>query len=165
MKFYSLVVVFEGMRNTNYYWNRMSLLTGEEEKPEPVYAKDVNETFSLYKSIWRMKPDGTYMAGAMRSINQINLFDLKSGAKKSLIINHPVASVEELIDANTKLEGHRYYCDLIVTDSFIYALFMNQPYEDAFNKEKSVEIHMFSWDGEPRVCYTVPPISSLFCSK
>lgn len=42
----------------------------------------------------------------------------------------------------------QYYCKLSGNDEYVYALYMNQTYEDSFAKPKEMEIHVFSWDGK-----------------
>jgi len=64
--------------------------------------------------------------------------------------------LEDVLDKENEVAKHIYYCGVEVTDSFIYGLYMNQSNEDTFEKEKSMEIHVFSWDGEVISKFNIP---------
>ena len=54
-------------------------------------------------------------------------------------------------DAQTPIEDEdkqmNYYTGITTTSKYVYALYMNQSREEAFDKEQPTEIHVFDWDG------------------
>ena len=92
----------------------------------------------------------------MHSLNQINFINMQNGKRKSLIIGKDKLTYEKVIDKQTGLENHTYYCDLVVSADRIYALWMDQAYEDAFDVPKNQEIHVFDWSGKPIARWNIP---------
>ena len=41
----------------------------------------------------------------------------------------------------------RYYCNITASRNYVYALYMNQTYDDSYEVEKPMEIHVFDWSG------------------
>ena len=58
----------------------------------------------------------------------------------------------------------QYYNDVVVTDSLIYALYLNMPSNEYVEENTHVEIHVLDWEGHPKVLYrldSIPGASSL----
>lgn len=62
------IILCEQMRGDNYYLLIININT-EEVKEEKLYKYFTEYVFSMYKSMWRIKPDGNKMASAMYSIS------------------------------------------------------------------------------------------------
>jgi hypothetical protein len=136
------------------YLLKTNLNTNETSR-EKLYKYPVPDVFSIYKSDWRLKPDGSKMASAMHSINMINILDLRDNGRKSLIVNPPAADIDNIIDIETGTEKRTYYAGIEVTDNYIYALYIDQNYDDTFEVEKEMEVHVFDWEGNPVFKYVI----------
>jgi hypothetical protein len=154
------LLISEQMRD-NFYLIRTNIYT-KRTSEEKLYNYSSQHLFSTYKSIWRMKPDGSKMAAAMQSINMINILDIKNNDRLSLIVNPPMTNLENIVDRNTGLEKRTYYVDMDVTDNYIYTLFMNQAYDESYMIEKEMEIHVFDWQGNPQYKYIIPQYITAF---
>ena len=150
------LLITEQMTDDNFNLFKVNLHNTNDISMESLYNYPSMHPFSVYKSIWRIKPDGNKMVSAMQSINMVNLLDLANGTRASFVINPPVLRLRDAIDENTKLEKWTYYIDLNVSDKKIYALYCNQKYEESFEVEKEMEIHVFDWFGNPLCKYIVP---------
>ena len=148
-------VLSEEMRDDNFYLIETKTVS-KEIKQEKLYKYPQRHVFSTYKSIWRVKPDCRKMASAMLSINMINILDLGTKERKSIITDARNVHLDNVVDKNTGLEKKTCYIDMEVTDSYIYALYLNQNYDEAFEIEKETEIHVFDWQGKPLYRYRVP---------
>jgi len=114
---------------------------------ETLYSNDAESAFSLYKSIWLLDLCRNRMVGAMQSVNQMNFYSIKDQKKYSIVVGEQKTDKNELIDTKTGLERTTTFCDLEMTDSNIYALYMNQNYDDAYEKSKPQEILIFDLSG------------------
>ncbi len=141
--------------NDNYEMARYNYQTGKNEA-QKLYRQPVNKPFSVYKGIWRKHPRRTVMVNAMHSLNRINILNMSDGTRIALIVGEDNISLENAVDKNSGLEKHTYYCDLAVSEDRIYALWMDQPYEDAYETPKTQEIHVFDWNGRPKARLKVP---------
>jgi hypothetical protein len=148
------IMLNEQMRGDNYYLLTTNIKT-EETTEEKLYNYPSDHVFSTYKSKWRIKPDYSKMASAMQSIGMLNILDIGTKERKSIITGENI-NMENIVDPRTALENRRYYSSLEVTDNYIYALCMNQYYNEAYNIEKEMEIHVFDWQGTPVCKYIVP---------
>ncbi|MDR1340690.1 MAG: TolB-like 6-bladed beta-propeller domain-containing protein [Prevotellaceae bacterium] len=150
------IMLNEQMKGDNYYFLTTNFKT-EEAKEEKVYKYPVDRrVFNTYKSRWRLKPDCSKMASAMHSNSMINILDIGTKERKSIITGRESIKIENIVDPTTGHENRTYYATLDVTDNYIYALYMNQNHNEAYNVEKEMEIHVFDWQGTPVCKYTVP---------
>jgi hypothetical protein len=146
--YHDSIVIAEELAIDNYYMIKKNAHNDSIISRVGIYKypvgrdKDVQQT---YQSYWRMKPDESKLVFAMRHTNMINIMDLTDNSRVSLIINPPAVTVENISDPVTVLPYWRYYRMLFVTDNNIYALYLNQAYEDEDEIEKEVEIHVFDW--------------------
>lgn len=114
---------------------------------ETLYNDDSQNAFNLYKSIWRLNPHKNKIIGAMQSVNQINFYSMDNHERWSVVIGKQSVEKNKLIDVETGLAHTVTFCDLEVTDSYIYALYMNQNQNDAYEKTKSQELLVFDLNG------------------
>lgn len=142
------LIVYEHQTKTNFdivKYNPQDMSRDEEV----LYSTEVNDPFTYYRSFWGISPNKKRLASAMHAINLINILSLEDNSRLSLEIFKPVPDLENIVDQEEEVEYHNYYCDIKVTDSRIYALYMDQPFEDAFKTHKPQKIHVFTWDGDP----------------
>ena len=156
------LLIMEQRVAKNYNLLIKNLNSGAVLHKEPIYNYPAENAFGTYQSKWRIKSDGTKYVSAMIGINQINIGDFLTGQKKSLNIYNKISRLEDVIDKATGLQKNIYYCGIEITDDYIYALYMNQPYEDTFMKEKSMEVHVFSWDGDVICKFIIPQYITRF---
>lgn len=114
---------------------------------ETLYKDDYTNAFSLYKSIWRLDSRTNRIIGAMQSVNQINVYSIDDQERYSIVIGEQRTNKKELIDNETGLERTTTFCDLEMTGSYIYALYMNQDYNDSYEKAKPLDLLIFDLDG------------------
>lgn len=93
-------------------------------------------------------PDYQKFVSNMAYFNQITIFSPKFTDITTLSIYKPTVSIKE-ISLTPDIERIRYYSSIIVTDSSIYTLYINQPRSTWREHEDSVEIQQFDWEGTP----------------
>lgn len=114
---------------------------------EPCYKIDMSSPFSCYSNVSRMDERENLIVSAMHHINQINFFNYKTGKRYSACVGE-ITPRHYIVDKETGLGKWVYYADLQVTEKYIYALYLNQPYNDAYEQEKKVELHVFNKEGK-----------------
>lgn len=138
------LTLLETMTPNNF---EMLINNGQNEiHKEVLYKIDMQPPFSYYKSIMRLTPDDSLLVSAMNTINLINIINLKTKERMSLCVGE-YTDIDDVVDKKSNLEKRTYYTDLKVTENYIYALYMNQDYKDSYQKEKSIEIHVFDMQG------------------
>ena len=113
------------------------------------FNKEHRNAFAF--DISNIKPDSlNKIAGASYSLNNIYVIDLE--LKNSLTINveQKNRSIYDIIKDGNDLYT---YHDIVVTNNYIFALYIDKTSKDIFSKETNsgVEVHVFKWDGKP-VC-------------
>ncbi|MDR1594843.1 MAG: TolB-like 6-bladed beta-propeller domain-containing protein [Prevotellaceae bacterium] len=141
------IILSEQMRGDNYYLLTININT-EATKEEKLYNYPTEHVFGTYNSKWRIKPDCSKMASAMHSINMINILDVKTKKRKSIITGNQNINLGNIVNKETALANRMYYITLDVTDNYIYALYRNESF--------GIEIHVFDWQGTPVYRYIVP---------
>lgn len=116
---------------------------------EVLYKIDQSPVTSYYGNISRIDEHNHLIISAMYSINQVNFLNYKTGKRFSACVGN-VTPKEDIIDIHTGLSKWVYYANLRIADNFIYALYINQNYNDAYEKEKEVQLHVFDVQG--RLC-------------
>ncbi len=114
---------------------------------ETLYSVDTDRAFSLYKTNWRLDSQRNRMIGSMFSVNQINIYSLSDHARQSIIIGDQQTDMKKLINAETGTERTSTFADLELADTGIYALYINQNFDDAYEKEKPQDLLIFDWEG------------------
>ena len=114
---------------------------------ETLYKDDYTNAFSLYKSIWRLDSCKNRIIGAMQSVNQINVYSINDQERCSIVIGEQWTDKKELIDNETGLERTSTFCDLEIAGSYIYALYMNQDFNESYEKAKPLDLLIFDLDG------------------
>jgi hypothetical protein len=151
------LLISEQMSSDGYILVTTNLNNGQQTNVEKLYNYPVQNDFVYaHRSHWRLKPDGSKMAGAMLSINMINILDLTDNSRISLVINPPLTDPDNILEPNASEGKMTYYIDLDLTDNYIYALFMNQNYEEAYGVAKEMEVHVFDWKGNAKCKYIIP---------
>ena len=150
------LLILEERTGDNYNIVKMNPESTNILSETPLYEIPVIDPFSHYKSFWRLKPDGKKIVSVMQSVNQVNVLDVNTLERKSLKMFSKYPYLDDIIDPKTEIEKQTYYCDVEVTDDYIYALFMDQPSMDSYEKEKSQEIHVFTWQGDPVCQLNIP---------
>lgn len=142
------MLYIEHMTNTNFEMIRYNMKNQDREMEE-LYSLPVENPFSYYKSVWRKHPEKNILVAAMHSVNQMNILSYEDHTRIALILDKKSKGYHDAIDSDTGLETQTYYCDLTVSNDRIYGLWMNQTYDDAYEKPKQQEIHVFDWLGNP----------------
>ena len=150
------LLIAERMMPKNYHLLIKNLYSNIIIADKPIYNFPVDDCFSTYKSTWKIKPDGTKYVLAMKSMNQLNIGDLLTDKKIQLNIYNKNPKLEDIVNKESGIEKHSYYIEVETTDKYIYGLYLDQPREDMYVKEKSLEIHVFSWDGDAVCKYIIP---------
>lgn len=138
------VVVQEVMMPDNY--ELFTCVNGEPVEHEKIYSIDVMNPFSFYKSSMRLDMSSFLLVSAMNSFNQVNFWNLRTGERISSRFGDSV-DMSTLLDEETGLEKWVYYVDVELANDQVYALFLNQSQEEAFEKGEKVEIHQFDHSG------------------
>ena len=122
--------------NDNFVLTR----TSSEYKSNVELFKPNIPSFPNYQSLLTANANSTCIAMPMVHLNQINFFDFTHSQKKS------VSLYEDAKMPETRLPG-TYYCSACTDGNLVYALYMNQNSKDSYSTEKSMEIHVFDYDG------------------
>ena len=114
-----------------------------EEKSQDMYRR-VKDAFDTYRSFMAVNRNRKILVSAMQWLNQVNFTKLDGDSIYC-------KSVSLYADAQTPIEDEdkqmNYYTGITTTSKYVYALYMNQSREEAFDKEQPTEIHVFDWDG------------------
>lgn len=103
----------------------------------------------------KLRPDQQKFVSNMANFNQITIFSPKFTNITTLSIYEPTVSIKK-ISLTPDIERIRYYSSLIVTDSSIYTLYINQPTSIWREHNNRVEIQQFDWNGTPIQKFIIP---------
>lgn len=137
------ITVCESMTEDNYSLIRYNYIRKRRQSREDIYLKPNSEPFSFYKSIWRINDAHNIIVGAMLSINQLNLWNLDTDERKSVIIEKPYLP-DQVIDIDG-LENRTFFCDLEVSNDLVFALYMDQDYDISYEQPKEMTVFIFDW--------------------
>ncbi len=113
---------------------------------------------------YALRPGGDKIASAMTSLNQLNIIDLEHPEKTCSVVYGKYTDAKALLEEKSMKDRIQYYNDVVVTDSLIYALYLNMPSNEHVEENTHVEIHVLDWEGHPKVLYrldSIPGASSL----
>lgn len=130
---------------------------------KPVVCKNTKIKFPhflFYASCNRIKPDKKKVAMAMRMISQISILDIESGELKGVQMKNSLTypEIEEDIE-----KSRIYYTNMCVSESLIFAPYVNVVMKNSHAPFSTHVIHVFNWEGEA-VCQinVKEDISSIF---
>lgn len=135
------LMVFEQETLDNYELVIRSIDNRKNDKQIELY-KPTNNPFSKYRSFMKANSEKQIIALAMSRMNQVNFLSLESGQRSSCSLYQEPTYPDKNDDKKMV-----YYCDIAASDNFVYALYMNQTYNESYEVEKPMEIHVFTWDG------------------
>ena len=135
------VVLYSQETNDNYRLNYINVKNRKIINGTDLFTPHKN-AFSIYSQNMCINVGKNSLAMGMNSINQMNFMTLDNKHRKSVSI------YENAKTDFDKDEEMQYCCKLSGNDEYVYALYMNQTYEDSFAKPKEMEIHVFSWHGK-----------------
>lgn len=115
----------------------------------PVICQDrrvIFEPFEFYNAVYRIKPDNTKLAIAMKMLGQISIIDIKTGEQKNYRMKESLtfSDIEKDI-----YKSRRYYGTMAVSDQYIFALYIDVAMKDTPPPYGGRIIHVFTWNGEP----------------
>ena len=139
------ITLCESMTRNNFSLIEYNHVSRKEISNSNIYLNPIENSFSFYKSIWRINKNKDIIIGAMHSINQLNLWNLGTGNKKSLIIEKPYLT-HQVVNKKTGLENTTFFCDLEVTENYIYALYMDQDYNQSYEVPKEMTVFILDWN-------------------
>jgi len=146
--------ICESMGPDNYTMIRYNHGNMEELSRQDVYKTPAPSAFSRYKSLWRISPEKSVIVGAMNTVNQLNLWDLETDARKSVVIDKPLLP-GQIVDEKTGLENRTFFCDVEVTKDFVFALYMDQDYDVSYREPKEMTVFVFDWDLSPKASFVL----------
>lgn len=115
----------------------------------PVICQDTRvilEPFEFYNSVYRIKPDNTKLAIAMKMLGQISIVDIKTGEQKNYRMKESLTFPDIEKDI---YKCRRYYGTMAVSNQYIFALYMDVAMKDTSLPYGSHTIHVFTWSGKP----------------
>ena len=107
-----------------------------------------NEHQYLFGMTNQLRSDHKRFVSNMANFNQINIFSPQFTDIITLSLYEPTVSMKE-ISFIPERERIRYFSGLQITDSSIYALYINLPTPIFREHNKNVEIQQFDWEGTP----------------
>jgi len=146
--------VCERMDPNNYSMIKYDHNNMEELSRQDVYRIPVSSAFSYYKSTWRSAPERGIVVGGMHTVNQLNLWNLETDERKSVVIDKPLLP-GQIVDEKTGLENRTFFCDVEVTEDFVFALYMDQDYAVSFEEPKEMTVFVFDWDLSPVAAFVL----------
>lgn len=104
--------------------------------------KSNSKPSNVYQSKMAFNEDKGIIVAAMRNSNQVNFYGIKSGDRHAIKISRDKIPLQKEFG-----NGHEFYCDITSNSRYVFALYMNQSSDDAYEKKKNMEIYVFDWDG------------------
>lgn len=147
------LVISEILENGTYTLHEFNPITNSTNEEIILYEHIVKHPFNFYKGVSRYNKKDKKLIIGMHSINQVNQIDIENKERNSCLIGK-VINENDIIDPLTGLENMTYYSDLRIGDNNIYALFLNQKYDDAYEVPKTIEIHVIN-GGEIKKIYHI----------
>lgn len=145
LKLNDSLTICESMTPDNYALIKYDYKNGTKLSDNNVYLTPVKNPFSFYKSIWRINDKKDKVINAMLSINQLNLWNLDTDERKSIVIEKTYRP-DQVINNETGLENRTFFCDLEVSKDFVFALYMDQEYSVSYELPKKMTVFVFDWN-------------------
>lgn len=147
------LVISEIFGNGKYTLQEFNPITNTVINEIDLYKQVVKHSFNFYKGVSRYDKKSKRLIMGMHSINQVNQIEIENEERSSCLIGKFI-NESDVIDPLTGLENMTYYSDIRIGDNNIYALFLNQRYDDAYEVPKPVEIHVIN-GGEIKKIYHI----------
>lgn len=114
------------------------------------------DPFTIYLNHMKIRPAGDKIVSAMCYLNQINILSLKDSSRIAATAGKINENSIDAIKYNWKGQPETYYYKgLDVTDDYIFALYLNQPYDDFPDKPQMVYLHVLDWEGNLHKCFQI----------
>lgn len=139
----------------NLYYTVYNLKQQQLITQKNIFTKDIKFDASIYDIIGTISPDKTKMALAMFNMNHIIIHSTNGDEIIPLTIYHTSNTPHE-ISQQDFMDRKIFYSDIRTVDKFIFALYINHSTKEIREANKSVEIHVFDWNGEPIYKIIIP---------
>lgn len=139
-------IISEEMTEDNYVLERMTK-DGETILKEKMYKFNIPGPFSYYKSSMCINEAQSTLCAAMHSVNQVNFYNYSTRDRKSVTIGNVATKDKIVTNIDTGIPDWVYYASTYATPNYFYCLYLDQCYEDAYEKGKNTEIHVFTPTG------------------
>lgn len=125
-------------------------------KSVSMYVPMKLDPFTVYLNHMKIRPAGDKIVSAMCYLDQINILSLKDSGRIAATAGKISENSIDAIEYSWKEEPETYYYKgLDVTDDYIFALYLNQPYDDFPDKPQAVYLHVLDWEGNLLKCFQV----------
>lgn len=139
----------------NLYYTVYNLKEQKLVIQKNIFAKNLKFDASIYNLIGTISPDKTKMALAMLNMNHIIIHSINGDEIIPLTIYYTPNTPNE-ISQQDFIDRKIFYSDIRTVDKFIFALYINRTTKEIRETNKSVEIHVFNWNGEPIYKIIIP---------
>lgn len=152
------MLIYQPIDQTSILVNLYPALAYTKKLPKPILHQ-------LYADHWAIKPDKSLLVSAMLAFNRIDIFDTEGNLKYSyegkIAARQPTLSEKQLLEGDLS-EMMLHYVEVVATERFIYALYIEQKEYEYGDKPKYTEIHVFDWTAQPIAKFDVPDYLSSF---
>ncbi len=130
-------LIYESM-SAHVFKLEFQSLNGNCEYKSIDLNEPVQDLFATHYGNIAFNPKKSTIAKAMVYDDKISFVNYNDEHKKTY--KHKKCIVDD--------KGWIYYGAITSNDKYVYALFVNQSNEDSFRVKKTMEIHVFNWDGD-----------------
>ena len=104
------------------------------------------ECFEFYNAVYRIRPNCTQLAIAMKMLAQVSVVDIETGEQRNYRMKESLTYPDIEKDI---YKSRRYYETMAVNDQYIFALYVDAVMKDVPPPYSSHVIHVLTWNGEP----------------
>lgn len=121
-----------------------------------MYAPMKLDPFTVYLNHMKIRPAGDKVVSVMCYLDQINILSLNDSGRIAATRGNASENSMDAIQYNWRGQPETYYYKgLDVTDDYIFALYLNQSYDDFPDKPQPVYFHVLDWEGNLHKCFQV----------
>lgn len=135
------LLIYEQETFDNYELFRDNISKSTNNPAIKLYAPR-NSPSDYYQSKMSYNKNNNMIVAAMKNSNQVNFLNINTGFRRAVRITN---GNEYSRDGDK--QRYQYYCGITTNSQYVYALYMNQTLDDAFEKRKNMCIHVFDWKG------------------